>query len=143
MGKKAIITFMALILIISLYLNYHYYSAVNYDIPFNDKGNVRIADSLLFERDSIYVDDADPYGVYCIKEGIVPNTKVAIALSEIILSQIYGKDNIIRQRPYDISLINNQVWAISGKRNYNEEGGVFYIAINKRDGRILCVRHEK
>ncbi len=96
-----------------------------------------------FVRDSIYMEGVDPLGVYSREGGIVPNQESAIGIAEIVLFNIYGEEKIVKQRPYNISLINNSYWQIDGNLKEGYEGGCFHISIDKRDGRILSIFHEK
>lgn len=96
-----------------------------------------------YERDTIYAESADPFGVYNKKEGVVPTPQIAVEIAEIILFHIYGKELIECQQPYSVSLVNKYMWNINGRRKNGNEGGCFHIVIDKRDGRILQISHEK
>lgn len=76
-------------------------------------------------------------------EGYVPNADIAVQISELVLCNIYKKELIIEQRPYNVFLKNNSVWCIEGNLSDDMEGGVFYIEIRKSDGAILKVLHTK
>lgn len=99
--------------------------------------------NLSFERDSIYADKVDPYGVYNKKNGIIISPSDASKLAEIVLFPIYGEQSIIKQRPYEVTLINDSVWSINGTLRDGTEGGTFHMSIDKRDGRILNIWHDK
>lgn len=105
---------------------------------YNYKGAIEV-ENLSFDKDTIYTDGANPYGVY----NIVPNEEIAVWIAEKILFHRYGKNIIISQRPYEVSLLNDYVWKIGGTLPRNTEGGCFHIFIDKRDGRILQMWHEK
>ena len=62
--------------------------------------------------------------------------------AELVLFEIYGKENIESQKPYDIFEIDDY-WLLKGNLNENEVGGVFLIIIDSRDGRIIRMSHEK
>ncbi|MBO4891891.1 MAG: YbbC/YhhH family protein [Prevotella sp.] len=98
---------------------------------------------LNIERDSIYADGADPYGVYSKSEGIMVNDTMAVEYAKLILFQIYGKEQIEKQRPYSVRLLNGTVWSVTGNLRDDMEGGVFSVMINKADGRVLMVSHSK
>jgi len=74
---------------------------------------------------------------------VIPDPKSAVDIAEIILFPIYGKDNIVRQRPYRVELSNGHVWNIEGTLSTGHEGGTFLIAIDKCDSRVLTIWHEK
>ena len=92
---------------------------------------------------SIYVDGVDPHGVYNKPNGVIPNDSLAVEMAKIVLFPIYGKDNIERQRPYQVTLINNELWSINGSLPKNALGGTFGIVINKSDGQVKLIFHEK
>lgn len=72
----------------------------------------------------------------------VPTEKVAREIAVIILTPIYGKENIEKQKPFNATLLGDSVWVVEGTRG-NIEGGTAYIEIQKRDCKILKVTHEK
>jgi hypothetical protein len=61
---------------------------------------------------------------------------------EPILFSIYGKDNIITQRPYEIYPIENY-WVITGTLPNGMLGGTFLIITDARDGKIIKLTHGK
>lgn len=73
---------------------------------------------------------------------IIKDSVIAISIAEPILFSIYGKDNIIRQRPYEVYFINNH-WIISGTLPKNSDGGTFLIIMDARDNKILRITHGK
>ncbi|MBB1140691.1 YbbC/YhhH family protein [Myroides sp. WP-1] len=76
-------------------------------------------------------------------EGYVPNADIAVQIAESILFNIYKKELIIEQRPYNVFFKNNSVWCVEGNLSKEMDGGVFYIEIRKSDGAILKVLHTK
>lgn len=75
-------------------------------------------------------------------KGIVENESVAIQIAEPILFNIYGKDNILDEKPYQVSLVDS-LWVINGTLPLYTDGGCFFIVINKKDGKILGLTHAK
>ncbi len=73
---------------------------------------------------------------------LIANKEIAIAVAEPILFSIYGKKNIIKQRPYECYLIDGY-WDISGTLPQNRVGGVFEIIINSKDGKVIKLIHGK
>ena len=73
---------------------------------------------------------------------IIKDSVTAINIAEPILFDIYGKDNITNQRPYEIYLIDNY-WVISGTLSKNKDGGTFLIIIDSRDCKIIKITHGK
>lgn len=68
--------------------------------------------------------------------------ETVVGIAELALFQIYGKENIIKQRPYRTYLINN-FWLIEGTLEKNKKGGVFQIVIDDRTGEIRRITHGK
>lgn len=77
------------------------------------------------------------------EEGYVPNAEMAVSIAETILFNIYTKESIINQRPYNVYLQDNAIWCIEGVLPQNLEGGVFYIEISKDNGAVLKRLHTK
>lgn len=82
------------------------------------------------------------YG-YCPPEGYLNNEETAIRVAESILFNIYGKDRILEQKPYQVHQIDS-VWVINGTLPVTyTNGGTFFIVLNKKDGRVISVSHGK
>jgi hypothetical protein len=76
------------------------------------------------------------------KRIIIKDSLTAINVAEPILFGIYGKDNIINQKPYEIHLIDN-CWILSGTLPKNMVGGTFLIIIDARNSKIIKITHGK
>lgn len=102
-------------------------------------------DTVIYEEidHSIYASGVDPYGVYNKLNGVIPNDSLAVEFAKVVLFPIFGRKNIERQRPYQVKLINNELWSIRGSLSKNAEGGTFCIVINKQDGKVKMIYHEK
>lgn len=75
------------------------------------------------------------------KKPVINDSTTAIAVAEPILFSIYGKDNIIKQKPYSVRHIDNY-WLISGTL-HSGLGGTFFIIIDARDNKIVRITHGK
>ena len=73
---------------------------------------------------------------------IIKDSLTAINVAEPILFGIYGKDKIIKQRPYEIYFIDNY-WVICGTLPKGYVGGTFLIIIDSRDSKIIRITHGK
>lgn len=73
---------------------------------------------------------------------LISNKGVAIGIVEPILFSVYGKENIIKQRPYEAYLING-FWYIGGTLPKGEEGGTFEIVVEATNSRIVSLAHGK
>lgn len=69
------------------------------------------------------------------KEGLVPDKETAVKLAEVILFRLYGKRNIIAQRPYSVTKDEN-IWWVCGAPP-PALGSSFKIAISQQTGAIL------
>ena len=92
---------------------------------------------------SIYADGVDPNGVYNRPNGVIPNDSLAVEMAKIVLFPIYGRKNIEYQRPYQVTLVNNELWYVKGSLPEKAAGGTFCIMINKSDGKVRGIFHEK
>lgn len=82
------------------------------------------------------------YKTYMPIEGLIPTEEIAIQVAEIVLSKIYGIENIKNQKPFSINL-EDDIWIIEGYLDEGSLGGVAYIEISKSNGAILKVIHTK
>jgi NTF2 fold immunity protein len=73
---------------------------------------------------------------------LITDNETAIAVAEPILFKIYGKDNIISERPYEIYLLDGY-WFISGTLPNGFKGGTFEIIMNSKNGQVIKLIHEK
>jgi hypothetical protein len=88
------------------------------------------------------------------KDCLVKNEETAVRIAEDNLFSIYGKTKIEKERPYNIKLINNKIWLITGSLNKGllvnliylnvpKFGGTFEIKISAQNGKIIDVIHYK
>ena len=83
------------------------------------------------------------------KNGMVPDKETAARIAEAIWIPVYGEKTIYEERPYQAHLVNDSVWIVWGtfEQPKNTDlkcfGGAAFIAISKRDGRILQLLHEE
>ena len=71
---------------------------------------------------------------------IISNSKTAVEIAENILFPIYGKDNIIKQRPYDVNFVDGY-YIIEGTFPETQIGGNFIIILNAKDGKVIKLTH--
>lgn len=76
------------------------------------------------------------------KTVIIKDSLTAINIAEPLLFNIYGKDNITKQRPYEIYFIDNY-WLITGTLPSGWKGGTFLIIIDSRDSKVIRITHGK
>lgn len=86
--------------------------------------------------------DKSQHNVIDNKTAIIKDSLTAINVAEPILFSIYGKDNIINQRPYEIYFIDSY-WVIGGTLPKEYLGGTFLIIIDSRDCKIIRITHGK
>jgi hypothetical protein len=73
---------------------------------------------------------------------VINDKKTAIAVAESILFKIYGKEQIISERPYEVYLINGY-WILNGTIPEGSVGGGFIIVLYSKDSRIIRLSHYK
>lgn len=86
--------------------------------------------------------DKSPHKVIDYKPVIIKDSLTAINIVEPILFSIYGKDNIIQQRPYKVYFNDNQ-WIVRGTLPEVRKGGTFLIIIDARDCKVIRITHGK
>ena len=74
------------------------------------------------------------------KDEIITDEKTAISIAEPLLFSVYGKENIVKQRPYKIGKVQNY-WVVSGSLPKPQIGGVFEMIINSKNGEIIRLTH--
>lgn len=72
---------------------------------------------------------------YTTKYPKIKTPDVAVNVGIAILSSLYGKRVSEMQKPYKVSLINGEVWDVSGSLPYKD----FHIMIQRSDCRILSI----
>lgn len=72
----------------------------------------------------------------------VPDKATAIKIAEVTWLPIYGK-NIYESTPFVARLKTPDIWIVEGTLGEDQVGGVPYIEIQKRDGKVLKVMHGK
>ena len=79
-----------------------------------------------------------------LADTLISDKETAISISEAILFKIYGKENIVRQRPYEINKIN-EYWVVNGTlpSNPRMKGGTFLIILDSTDGQVIRLTHGK
>lgn len=77
-----------------------------------------------------------------IVDKVIKDKKTAVSVSEAMLFNIYGKEKIVKQRPYEGFLINGY-WVLNGTLPQGWDGGTFLIIINSIDGKVIKLTHGK
>jgi hypothetical protein len=75
-------------------------------------------------------------------ENVIRSEGMAVDVCYAYMSNIYGKANIDRQKPYRIMETEGS-WIIKGSLPVNFCGGVFEFEISKFDGKILKLIHTR
>ena len=75
-------------------------------------------------------------------KNLIKDKITAITIAEPILFSIYGKEDIIDEKPYETYLIKNY-WVIQGTLPENSKGGTFIIIINARTAEVIKIGHGK
>jgi hypothetical protein len=76
------------------------------------------------------------------KNGLVPNQATAEGIAELVLFNVYGRQQIERQRPYK-TVLESGVWTVRGTLGREFLGGTFLVRINQEDARIIQIYHER
>jgi hypothetical protein len=73
---------------------------------------------------------------------LIKKASTAIAIVEPILFELYGKQQIISERPYEVYLLDGY-WYLSGTIPKDWKGGGFEIILSARNGEIIRLTHYK
>ncbi|MES2428984.1 MAG: YbbC/YhhH family protein [Bacteroidota bacterium] len=73
---------------------------------------------------------------------VIPDKLTAITIAEPILFKIYGKAQIISEKPYNVNLIDDY-WVLEGSLPKGYVGGTFFIILSSKDGRVIKLIHYK
>lgn len=97
--------------------------------------------------DSLSIDYYIDMKGYIPVEGFVPTADVAVKIAECVLFEIYGKDNIEKEKPFSVNL-RDGIWIIEGNIPNMKDSvvtfcGQAYMEIKKSNGEILKLLHTK
>ena len=73
---------------------------------------------------------------------LINNEKELVELVEPILFRIYGKNEILNERPYDYYRFGD-FWILTGTLPKQSLGGTFNIKINRKTCQIINISHGK
>jgi len=73
---------------------------------------------------------------------LIKSPSTAIAIAEPLLFDLFGKEQIFQERPYETYLIDGY-WYISGTIPKGWKGGGFEIIFSAKDAKILRLTHYK
>ena len=75
--------------------------------------------------------------------GPVLDEETAIVLAEEQWLKIYG-EHVLDLKPYQVLYdAENEVWLVKGVLPKSQIGGVPYLLIQKEDGKVLAIWHDK
>lgn len=74
---------------------------------------------------------------------LIKTEEDVVAVAEPILFGIYGKQKILKERPYGVYKFGDY-WYVSGSlQRWYDFGGGFEIILDSRDARVLSITHYK
>ncbi len=76
-------------------------------------------------------------------KNIIPDAETAAKVGIAILSSIYGKEDIEKEKPFEVELVNDSVWYVRGSLPFGYVGGCGRITIQRMDGKVLYFDHGK
>jgi hypothetical protein len=90
----------------------------------------------------VALSDTTLHNIMNLDSFIIRKANVAISVAEPILFSMYGKENIINQRPYESYQID-KYWIISGTLPKGSAGGTFLIILDARNSKVIRLTHGK
>jgi len=77
------------------------------------------------------------------KNGFVPDETTAVRIGEAAATAQYGEKTVSEEKPFHARLYGN-TWIVKGTLHpQGADGGTAVMKINKTDGRILFMTHQK
>lgn len=73
---------------------------------------------------------------------VIPDSATAVAVAEPILFKVYGKDEILGEKPYKVDSVEG-CWVLTGTLPKGYFGGTFVIIMAAKDGRVIELTHNK
>lgn len=86
--------------------------------------------------------DTTKHNVITMQTVVVKDSLTATTIAESVLFGLYGRENIIKQKPYEIYHIENY-WVLIGTLQKGTVGGTFKIIIDDRNSQIIKITHGK
>ena len=78
---------------------------------------------------------------------MVPTSEIAARIAYVYVSSLYGEKIAKIEQPYHITLVDDSIWSIVGENQprskYKKWKGSFFLAIDRKTGKILKYMHEK
>jgi NTF2 fold immunity protein len=104
-------------------------------------------DSSRLSRDEMYAQKevADALlkpGICFFNDTLLSDKEMAIKYAEVILFKVYGEEQIISEKPYNIYK-SHGFWYIDGTLPEGYKGGTFEIIFNSVNGQIIRLCHGK
>jgi hypothetical protein len=81
-------------------------------------------------------------GNVILPDTLIRDKETAITISEAILFKVYDKANIIKQRPYEVNLIDGY-WVLNGTLAEKMDGGTFLIILKASNAEVIKMTHGK
>lgn len=76
-----------------------------------------------------------------LTDKVISDSQTAVKVAEDILFKIYGEENIVKQRPYNVKYVEDY-YIINGTMPAGiAVGGTFLIIISSKDGKIIKLTH--
>lgn len=71
---------------------------------------------------------------------VITTSEAAIKVAEPILFEVYGKEEVLDERPYKVYKADDY-WLIEGSLPKLYDGGAFEIILDARDARVMSIVH--
>ncbi|MCH5717767.1 NTF2 fold immunity protein [Niabella hibiscisoli] len=108
-----------------------------------NKGRSALSEELALATLEKSLKDSTAFNVIDNKSVFLKDSSTVLKLAEAILFSVYGEALIVKQKPYKLYHPKNY-WIITGTLPGNVMfAGVFYIAIDDRNGKIVRLVHGK
>lgn len=75
----------------------------------------------------------------CTEKKSVLTEQDAISIATIKLTEMYGKENVEKEKPFHAKLDHDSIWIVTSNKPDNWIGGATIVTVRKSDGKIMNV----
>lgn len=126
--------------VIILFILTTYLTACGQNNPENNQGRLILGREYAEKEVKSALSDTMRHNILKSKTIIVKDSLTATTIAESVLFGIYGKGNIMNQKPYEIYHIDTY-WLLTGTLPKGRDGGTFLIIMDDRNSQIIKITH--
>ena len=78
---------------------------------------------------------------YIPPNGFVPDSKTALKVADAILTAVYGEQEIAKEQPLKVALVDKELWMVWGTLDKRYLGGTAVVKVSKKTGTVVFLSH--